>query len=225
MNIKQQAVLVVAAHPDDEALGCGGTIAKWVANSCEVTVIFMTNGVAARGDDKVAAQQRFDAATAAASSLGITDVRVLDLPDNKMDGLALLDIIQPLETVVAGQAFSTVLTHHGGDLNIDHRLTHQAVLTAFRPQPGQTVKRILCFEVNSATEWASSAQAPFIPNYFVDISDFWPDKVTALDHYNEEMRAYPHTRSIEAIEALSVVRGTSVGVAKAEAFMIERWLD
>jgi LmbE family N-acetylglucosaminyl deacetylase len=225
MNINQQAVLVVAAHPDDEALGCGGTIAQLVANDCEVSVIFMTNGADARGKSHQAAKIRQTAAQKATRALGIKHCQMLDLPDNQMDGMSLLDIVQKLEAAVANKVFTTVFTHHGGDLNIDHRLTYQAVLTAFRPQPHETVKRILCFEVNSSTEWGGSSQMTFSPNYFVDITSTWDAKVMALDHYSDEMRDFPHTRSIEAVEALSVVRGTSVGLTKAEAFMIERWVD
>jgi LmbE family N-acetylglucosaminyl deacetylase len=116
-----------------------------------------------------------------------------------------------------------VYTHHGGDLNVDHRIVHQAVLTACRPQPNACVKKILSFEVNSSTEWAStSMSSPFLPNYFIDISQYQGGKQQLLERYQQEMKHYPHTRSVEAISYLNKVRGSAMGIESAEAFMLIR---
>jgi LmbE family N-acetylglucosaminyl deacetylase len=135
----------------------------------------------------------------------------------------LLDMVQPLETVINEFKPSMIYTHHGSDLNVDHRLTHQAVLTACRPQPNGLVTRILAFEVPSSTEWSSaSIGAPFMPNWFVNISAVIDKKMAALASYGEELRPFPHARSVEGVQALAMLRGSSCGVEAAEAFMLVR---
>ena len=140
-----------------------------------------------------------------------------------MTELDLLDIVQPIERVVRELAPKTIYTHHGGDLNIDHVLCHRAVLTACRPQPGLSVLRIYAMEVPSSTEWAPpQSVTPFVPTRFVDISDTQEKKRRALEAYKEEMRAFPHPRSFEAVNALAAWRGASAGLNAAEAFMVVR---
>ena len=216
-------ILIVAAHTDDEALGCGGTIARHVAEGDKVHAVFMADGVNSR-QDVVAEdlQQRMAAAKCAHKILGLQRVEYLDLPDNRMDSLPLLDVVQALERVVQSVAPQIIYTHHHGDLNIDHRITHQAVMTACRPLPGSPVREIYSFEVLSSTEWATPQQEPFLPNVFVDISDFLEIKRKALQAYQLEMRLAPHSRSIEHAEHIARHRGYSVGVAAAEAFVAIR---
>lgn len=218
-----KTVLIVAAHPDDEALGCGGTISRHVAEGDKVHAVFMADGVTSRADaDPVCLQRRQSAAEQAHTVLGIHKVDYLGLPDNRLDSLPLLDVVQPLEIIIRSISPQIVYTHHHGDLNIDHRITHQAVMTACRPMPGFSVREIYTFEVMSSTEWCPPVQDPFLPSYYVDITHFLPTKLKALEAYNLEMRAPPHSRSIAHLDYLARHRGQSVGVEAAEAFMVVR---
>jgi LmbE family N-acetylglucosaminyl deacetylase len=186
-----------------------------------VHVLFIADGTGARGAGSRAAEARAAAARSACSILGVEAPKFLDFPDNRMDTIALLDIVQGVEAEIAEFVPSIVYTHHAGDLNVDHRITHQAVLTACRPQPGHRVEAIYAFEVPSATDYAGAGGA-FIPRRFVDIEATWPSKRAALEAYGEEMRPYPHTRSLGAVEALARTRGASVGFLMAEAFDVIR---
>lgn len=220
-----KTVLVVAAHADDEALGCGGTLAKHVAAGDKVHVVFVADGVTSRGgagQEDLVSRQR--ATENARNILGISTMAFLDLPDNRLDGLPLLDIVQPLEALIGKLAPEIVYTHHYGDLNFDHRLVHQAVMTACRPLPGSTVREILAFEVMSSTEWSSPGLSPFLPNLFVDISAHMEIKMQALEAYGLEMRVPPHSRSMGHMRSLAKHRGYCVGVDAAEAFMVMRVL-
>lgn len=218
-----ETVLAIVAHPDDEALGAGGTLARHAAKGDAVHILFLADGVGARGNDKAAAERRVKAARLAASALGAREPEFLGLPDNRLDRLDLLDIVQPIENIIRKIAPETIYTHHAGDLNIDHGLCHRAVLTACRPLPGSTVLRIYAMEVVSSTEWspAHSGHA-FIPTHFVDISTALQAKRRALEAYGEEMRPFPQARSYEAVDALAIWRGASAGLRAAEAFMVVR---
>lgn len=215
-----KSVLVVAAHTDDEALGCGGTLARHAALGDRVSALFMTNGVGARGQatDEHAAR-RAAAAEKAGAALGIGKHFTSAFPDNAMDTVPLLEIVRAIEAVIADVRPDVIYTHHCGDLNVDHVLTARAVLTACRPQPGFSVAEIYAFEVPSSTEWAGPrVESAFIPSHFVDVSDHWAAKRDALEAYREEMRPAPHSRSMEALSALSTWRGAQVGMHRAEAF-------
>jgi len=225
----QGAILAVAAHPDDEVLGCGGTLARMAGEGREVHILLMADGETSRiGDqtraadtDRLAARKA--AALSACKILGCSSVEVLGLPDNRMDGLELLDVVKHIEAFVQRYQPFSVLTHHAGDVNIDHRVVHDAVITACRPQPGHSVKELLFFEVPSSTEWRPPDSAKsFSPNWFVDISATLETKLSALHAYQTELRAFPHPRSLRAVEALARWRGATVGVEAAEAFMLGR---
>ena len=218
-------VLVVAAHPDDEVLGCGGTMAKWASEGRAVHVLIMADGETARPAATAHdCAERLAAALAAGVVVGATVDR-LGFADNRMDGAMLLDVVQRIEEYVAKIQPTTVLTHHAGDVNMDHRVVHQAVVTACRPQPGHSVRELLFFEVPSSTEWQAPGSAPpFLPNYFVDTSNWTDAKACALRCYDSEMRAFPHPRSYGAVEALGKWRGATAGFAVAEAFMVGRVL-
>lgn len=230
-----QTVLVIAAHPDDEVLGCGGTIARHVAEGDEVHILIMAEGLTSRDQtrDVEAKQEELSALAQTAKNagglLGASSVDLLAFPDNRMDSLPLLDIIKEVE-VKLGQIKPTVVyTHYQGDLNIDHQITHQAVVTACRPQPGQTVHTLLFFEIPSSTDWQIvGCGNTFAPNWIVDISgfdgpfSFLDKKLKALDFYESEMRPFPHARSLEAVENLARRRGASVGIECAEAFVLGR---
>ena len=215
-------ILVVAAHPDDEILGCGGAMASHASRGDDVYVVFMADGVTSRGgSDKL--EERLTASLKACELVGAREPINLGFPDNKMDTVPLLKIIQALESLVDKVQPSIVYTHHANDLNVDHRLTHQAVMTACRPQPDSTVSEIYSFEVLSSTGWESqNGGRPFSPTCFVDVSDVWDKKLSALKYYELEMRDYPHARSMEAVEALARYRGVSAGLHYAEGFQVEK---
>lgn len=219
----EQNVLVIVAHADDEALGCGGTIAKRVERGDTVQLLILADGVTSRPDVlSVDAICRNQAAEKAAKILGIHNTIRLDMPDNSLDTLPLLQIVKEIENVIQKLKPNVIYTHHYGDLNIDHRVTHQAVMTACRPLPDNCVKEIYTFEALSSTEWNSPFIHPFVPQLFVDITDYVSTKMRALNAYSLEMRPAPHTRSFEHIHALALHRGHSAGLAAAEAFMVMR---
>ena len=223
--------LVIAAHPDDEVLGCGGSMAKWIKAGNEVHVLIMAEGATSRGKhrDRESCSEKLSilakSVKQAADILGVKSVKMLDYPDNRMDSVDLLDVVKSVEEIVEKLKPGLVVTHHAGDLNIDHQIIHHAVMSACRPQSGSSVKRILSFEVPSATEWNShTASTPFIPNWFEDISKTLEQKVAVLEVYKSEMRKWPHSRSIKGVEHLAHLRGASVGCEAAEAFVLIREL-
>ena len=229
MQIKSDnSVVVVAAHPDDEVLGCGATIARLAKSGRPVHVLLMADGESARLDNlehtsKHLLEDRKNRALLAGKVLGVKSVEQMSMPDNRMDQLDLLDVVKAVEKFVIKHHPLTLFTHHSGDVNIDHRVVHDAVIAACRPQPGHSVRELLFFETPSSTEWRPPGSAPmFNPNWFVDVSDTLDLKLQALDTYKNELREFPHARSIEAITALARWRGTMIGVAAAEAFILGR---
>jgi len=228
-----KSILILAAHPDDEVLGCGGTMARYAHEGATVRVAFLGDGVSSRGraDSDMAAVRadiaaRRVAAETACAILGATIARFGDFPDNRLDTVALLDVVKFIEVLLDEHRPDTVLTHHGGDLNIDHRKVHQAVETACRPQAGRSVRTIASFEVASSTEWRlPGAAAVFVPNWFVDISRWLDHKLRALDAYSAEIREWPHPRSRRAVEHLARWRGATVGVDAAESYLLGRLLS
>ncbi len=224
-------VLVIAAHPDDEVLGCGGTIAKHVDTGDRVDVLIMAEGLTSRDvarDRDAAGNALTDLARSAHEAnriLGVTSLELLDFPDNRLDAVDLLDIVKTIEAAIARLQPSVVYTHHAGDVNIDHRRIHEAVIAACRPMPGQPVKQLLFFEVASSTEWQTPHSAPhFAPSVFVNIASTLDRKRAALACYASEMRAFPHPRSLQGVEALAVWRGCTSGYPAAEAFVVGRLL-
>lgn len=226
MMLDAQTILVVAAHPDDEALGCGGTMARFAAQGAAAHVLFLSDGVNARGGvADGAVEERRRMGDRAAEVLGARPPAYLSFPDNRMDAVNLLDIVVAIERHASALRPDAIFTHYAHDLNIDHRRCAQAVVTAFRPMPGQPVRSIYGFEVASSTEWAFGAAGPeFAPNVYFDVSDHLQKKIAALHIYAEEMRPFPHPRSVGGVEALARWRGASVGVAAAEAFSLMRWV-
>jgi LmbE family N-acetylglucosaminyl deacetylase len=224
-----RSILVLAAHPDDEVLGCGGTLAKLAQGGARVHIAFLADGVFSRAAEQDAQQLelkvRRDAARKASAILGAGSVSFGDFPDNRMDTIPMLEITQAVERLIELHRPDTVFTHHAGDVNIDHRRMHEAVVTACRPQTGHSVKTLLCFEVPSSTEWQLPGSAPvFAPNWFVDISATLECKLAALDAYAAELRAWPHPRSPQGVAHLAHWRGATVGVDAAEAFFLGRQL-
>lgn len=214
-------ILVVAAHPDDETLGCGATIAKHVAQGDNVTVLIMGEGVLARKEvknRKDLLSKLWEDAKAANEILGTHRLILKDLPDNKTNAIPLLDIVHTIEEVIAEVRPSTVYTHHHGDVNIDHQTISKAMQAACRPMEGTLIDRVYAFEIPSATNWNFRHDAPFCPTVFVEVSDTIEKKILAMERYTEEVRAFPHPRSRQYLQALAQVRGGQVGFRAAEAF-------
>lgn len=224
-------ILVIAAHPDDEVLGCGATIAKHVKMDDEVHVVVLAEGVTSRDEmhnpdgRKSELSELSKAAHRANRILGVKSLNLHNFPDNRMDSVDRLDVIKVVESFIKEYQPDIIYTHHVGDVNIDHRIIHEAVVTACRPLPLQTVKTLLFFEVPSSSEWQPSVSAePFNPDWFVDISKTLSIKLEALQAYEAELRAFPHPRSLSGVKALAQWRGGTVGVEAAEAFILGRKL-
>ena len=222
-------VLIIAAHPDDEVLGCGATIARHTKAGDEVHVVILAEGVTsrdivrARGKRTGELSELSKAAHLANDVLGVKSLSLHDFPDNRMDSLDLLDIVKVVEEKIRLIMPETLYTHHAGDVNIDHCRIHEAVVTATRPQPEQPVKTLLFFEIPSSTEWQPPGSAqPFVPDWFVDVSETISLKMQALAAYRSEMRPWPHSRSYEAVEHLARWRGATIGCEAAEAFKLGR---
>ena len=223
-----ERVLVAAAHPDDEILGCGGTIALHAAQGAAVHVLILGEGMTSRGHSRPAGLQAGDleglrrSAREAASVLGVQNTLFHDFPDNRFDTVPLLEIVKVIEKVVADVRPTTVYTHHPGDLNVDHGRTCAAVLAACRPLPGASVRCLYAFEVPSSTEWTGPVGDPFQPTLFVDIGRTLDLKLRAMACYQTELRDWPHPRSLKAIEHLARWRGATAGREAAEAFAVLR---
>ncbi len=221
-------VLVIAAHPDDEVLGCGATVARLADEGNEVHIAILGEGITSRYDVPTAADpdelvRLRAAADAAAAILGAASSSIVGLPDNRFDTVALLEIVKHIESFVDRIRPEEVFVQHGGDLNIDHQLTYRATLAATRPQPGHPVREVHAFEVASSTEWAFQSFAPvFHPNLFIDVSATIDRKIAAIAAYESEMRPFPHPRSPDALRAAAARWGAAVGVNAAEAFQTVR---
>lgn len=215
-------VLVIAAHPDDEVLGAGGTMAR-MSEDNEVYVLILGQGMTSRerAEKEELLKTLRENSREANKTLGVKEVFFEDFPDNMMDSVPLLDIVKVVEKYISRLKPETILTHSLADLNIDHRITHQAVITATRPQDKNPVKKILAFEVLSSTHWNFSGR-DFRPNVFFDISDTLEKKVAAMNTYSTEVRDFPHPRSERIIRALSEFRGSQAGARGAEAFELVR---
>ncbi len=219
----KEHILVVVAHPDDETLGAGGTLLKHKEAGDEVFLLILANGENSR-DSGADSEKRWKQTKAVADALG-AKLFTENLPDQQFDTVPLLSIAKMIEKVIKEVGPTVVYTSHLGDLNLDHRLTAQATLTACRPQPGFSVKKILSCEVLSSTEWqAKRAENAFLPTEYVNISNFLEKKKKILSLYKDELRAFPHPRSLEGVEVLARFRGMEVGYEAAEAFEVLREL-
>ncbi len=225
------AILVVAAHPDDEILGCGGTIARHVMSGATCHILILGEGITSRAINRNVDQQKNEIlelkrqAKEAARIIGATSLEIDSFPDNRMDSVDLLDIIKRVEFAVEKYKPEIIYTHHSGDLNIDHRITAKAVETATRPIGEFRVREIYAFETPSSTEWAfTNSREFFHPNCFVNIEKTIDKKIEALNAYLNEKREFPHPRSAEALTSLAKIRGAQAGFQAAEAFCLIRKL-
>lgn len=220
----KEIVLVIAAHPDDEILGCGGAIAQHKERGDFVYLLTMTDGVSSRVEDLNALSRRRDELKNSCAVLGIDDYLSLDFPDNSMDSVPLLTIVKEIEYVIAKYKPTIIYTHYLHDLNIDHSLTSKAVRVAARPLPGSKLKQILMMEIASSTEWTFDQQNSFLPNYFISLSKRQlSKKLEALGKYTSELRDAPHPRSEINLNSIVQTRGAQCGFAYAEAFMLLRY--
>ena len=222
-----EKILVVAAHPDDELLGVGGTVRRLSNEGKEIHAVIMAEGITSRAANrdsvdinKLAALQ--DDALRAGEIIGYQSIEFCRFPDNRMDGVELLDIIKAVASHVEKYNPDTIFTHHHGDLNIDHRRTCEAVLTACRPSGKHGVERIYAFETPSSSEWNYTYIEPFTPNVYFDITSTMDNKIKGMSCYRSESTVYPHPRSGEALIALAKLRGSNIGFEMAEAFMLLR---
>ncbi|MFH0821270.1 MAG: PIG-L deacetylase family protein [Pseudomonadota bacterium] len=221
-------VLVIAAHPDDEVLGCGAAMARLAAEGHRVWAAILGEGIKSRR--KIAEHESANMVNAlreqagsAAAMLGVQSLLRGDFPDNRFDTVPLLTIAQAVEDIMALTNPDIVFTHHGGDLNIDHSLVNRATLIAARPMVGSTVRKIYAYEVPSSTEWSfQSVGHPFSPNFFINVSDYLDVKIRALRFYKSEIRDCPHPRSEEIIRAMALRWGSVAGCGAAEAFQLIR---
>lgn len=220
-NNTTKKILVIVAHPDDEVLGCGGTISKHIRNKDEVHLLILSDGELSREVPEL--EKRSIGLSDSCSALGLLHFKQLAFNDSKLDTYPLLEIIRAIETFAKNINPHIVYTHSSSDINQDHRATYMATLTAFRPLPDSSIEKILTFEIPSSTECGPQALPRFTPNYFESLTDEdITAKFKALNCYRHELREFPHPRSLEYIKALLTVRGSSVGVRAAEAFFLER---
>jgi LmbE family N-acetylglucosaminyl deacetylase len=230
-SLRNKNILCVVAHPDDEVLGLGATIHRLVSQyGCCIRAVILGEGITSRSDSRDREQWSQELAIhqrniyQATQKVGYESVGIYDFPDNRFDSVALLDIVKVVEKEKTDFQPSVIFTHHGGDTNIDHRRTFEAVMTATRPMQGEVVRTIFAFETPSSTEW----QAFNYPNYFTP-NVFMPvdktnvaAKIAAMEHYEFERRAFPHPRSPEALEVLARRHAVTIGADYAEAFMLIR---
>ena len=219
--------LVIAAHPDDEVLGCGGTIARSAQDGDEIYIAILGEGITSRNQSEDVEEkllnQLHTCSQRAAELLGAKDLFLYRLPDNCFDSIPLLNIVKIIEGLVERIRPQVIYTQHGGDLNIDHTIVYRATLTATRPLAGCLIKDIYAYEVPSSTEWAFGRFEPsFQPNVFVDISETLEKKIQAMELYESERRVFPHPRSPEALKAIGQRWGSVVGKYYAEPFELVR---
>jgi LmbE family N-acetylglucosaminyl deacetylase len=221
-------ILVLAAHPDDEVLGCGGTIARYALDGHDVHIAILGEGITSRFSDQDQVEPTeldtlHDHSRHVSDFLGARSLSLFGLPDNRFDTIPMLDVVKIIERLISELNPEIVYTQHGGDLNVDHAVLYRATLTATRPIAGDVVREVYAYEVASSTEWAFQQFSPkFSPNVFQDITATIDRKIEAMQLYETEVRPFPHPRSPEALRACSRRWGTVIGVEAAEAFQLVR---
>jgi len=215
-------ILIVASHPDDEVLGCFGTVARLIEEGYEAYTLILGEGKTSRDESRVVENKKDEIEVLnseiqkANDIIGIKKVFVESFPDNRFDSVDLLDIIKVISKVKEEVNPDIIFTHYENDLNIDHRITYQAVITATRPMEDECVKEVYSFEILSSTEW--NYPLSFSPDTYFDISDSLDLKLKAMNEYTSELCEYPHPRSLEGIEINAKYQGMRVGKKYVEAF-------
>lgn len=222
-------ILVVVAHPDDEILGCGGTIKRLVdEEGYEAYTLILGEGITSRDDRRDEKKRENDLkllgenAHKANKIIGVNEVFLYDFPDNRFDTVSLLDIVKVIEKLKSEIKPEIIFTHYEKDLNVDHQITYKAVLTATRPVTDECVKELYSFEVLSSTEW--NYPLTYSPDVFFDISEYIQYKIKAMEVYTSEIRNYPHPRSLEGINIDAKSWGLKTGLEYAEAFKLGRMI-
>lgn len=226
-------IIVVAAHPDDEILGCGGTLLKHVAKGDNVFILFVSEGVSGRyrfSNNEHSLQKEILQRQAMAKKvakigkfkildfLGLKNLELHSYPHNYLTNI-IIDKFKKIKPDI-------VYTHYEHDLNIDHYHTFFSTFVACRPNKDFTIKKLLSFEIPSSTDWGIATNNKlFSPNYFIDVHKFIKKKEKLLNQYKFEMRKHPHSRSIKNINSLAIYRGGSIGLKSAEAFQVNRIID
>jgi LmbE family N-acetylglucosaminyl deacetylase len=231
IQFENKRILLIVAHPDDELLGCGGTMNRLITEfKSKIRVIILGEGITSRSDHRDAKKwaEELEIHRAniknAQACIGFESVGIYNFADNRFDSVDLLDIIKVIEKEKNDFTPDIIFTHHGGDTNIDHRRTFEAVVTAIRPMENEKVAHLLCFETPSSTEWqAFNYPNPFLPNYFVTLKKNHVEaKIKGMESYEFEKRKYPHPRSPQALEIQAKRWGVSIGSDYAEAFILIR---
>lgn len=222
-------ILVIAAHPDDEVLGMGGTILKLSMQGNEVHVLIVTDGSSSQYRDNENLQKIIDAKKAETKRcneiLGVKQIHYGGLPDMKLDNIPHIEINKVIESFIDEIQPEIVYTHFWGDVNLDHQNVYRSTLVAVRPLKGQKVKELYCYRVPSSTEWTpNKPDTAFVPNVFVDISNVAETKYKAFAKYSTELRDYPHPRSVRHLKELDIAAGLRVGLGPTEEFMLLREL-
>jgi LmbE family N-acetylglucosaminyl deacetylase len=220
-----QNILVIAPHPDDEILGCGGTMRKLTAEGKKVYVLVVTRGKKELYSDERINNVRQEAANAH-KILMVSETRFLDFPAPDLDQVSIAEISMAILPVINEFNISILYLPHHGDIHQDHKIVFEAGLVAARPVIGNLIKRIYSYETLSETEWASPTGADaFVPTHFVNIAEFFESKIEAIKCFKSQLRDFPNPRSLRSIEALSNLRGSTVGFTHAEAFMTIRVIE
>ncbi len=219
----KKRILICVAHPDDEVLGCGGVIQHHKLKGDQVYCLSLTNGVSARDyNSKIIQKKVLERKKCAITSAKVLGFKWLDLTqkfeDNRLDKYQLLDVVKFIEKAKKKVNPHIIYTHNQSDLSIDHKVIYNAVITAFRPQDKEIWQEILTFEIPSSTDF--NPDDNFKPNYIIDIKKFIKKKIKAFSLYKEEVRKYPHSRSLKGIETLAKIRGLQNGIEYGEAFQI-----
>ena len=221
-------ILVIAAHPDDEVLGMGGTIAKYASKGYEIGLLIVTDGSTSQYKDsphlnEIIEKKKCETNNCAAI-LGINQIFYGGLPDMKLDSIPHIEINSVIENVIKEFRPSIVFTHFYGDVNKDHRMVYESTIVACRPVLNQYVKKLFLYSVPSSTEWNELTTSDvFIPNWFEDINGLYAEKkYSGLNCYKTELREYPHTRSVDYLRLADKVEGNKVGLLIAESFILLR---
>jgi LmbE family N-acetylglucosaminyl deacetylase len=218
-------ILVIATHPDDEVLGCGGAIARHTSRGDRVEVVVVTRGAPdLYSEDQVATLRK--ELHEAHDILGVSVAHFLDFPAPKLDAVPLHELADSLAARLRDYRPDVVYLPHRGDLHSDHRAVFQSALVAARPVGAPFIRRLLSYETLSETEWAAPNIADvFLPNVFIDITDFLEKKKQAMAAYRSQVKEFPHPRSLPSLEFLAGLRGVTVGFRAAEAFQLVREIE
>jgi LmbE family N-acetylglucosaminyl deacetylase len=215
-------VLVIAPHQDDEVLGCGGVMARHAAQGDEVHVLVVTRGIEELFAPSLVEETRRELHEAH-TKLGVKSTRFLEFPAPKLDVTPGYQLAAAIGDALRSLQAEVIYLPHRGDIHNDHRAVYYATLVAARPINNCPTRRLLCYETLSETEWAPPfGDDAFIPTVFVDITDYLQAKLEAMSCYASQLKEPPHSRSLQSIEGLARLRGATVGLPAAEAFMLVR---